>query len=47
MWVIFKVKGEPYCQVRSMTAYENYKGGGKYKKAKGTAWGYARFQKKC
>jgi len=47
LWVVFKVKGEDYCQVRSMTATENYKGGGKYQKAKGTAWGYARFQKKC
>jgi len=47
IWVVFKVKGENYCQVRSLTAHEDYKGGGKYKKSKGTAWGYARFQKKC
>jgi hypothetical protein len=45
IWVVFKAKGESFCQARSLTAHEDYKGGGKYKKAKGTAWGYARFQK--
>jgi hypothetical protein len=45
IWVLFKVSGEPYCQARSLTATETYKGAGKYQKAKGTRWGYARFQK--
>ncbi len=47
MFVVYKVKGEPYCQVRSFTAHEPYKGGGKYQKAKGAGWGYVRFQAKC
>lgn len=43
--VILQVKGEPSCQARAFTATEVYKGGGKYKKAKGLNWGYPRFQK--
>ena len=45
MWVIYQLPGEPYCQVRSTTAYEDYKGGGKYQKTKGVGWGFVRFQK--
>lgn len=42
---VFQVKGEPSCQARAFTATETYKGGGKYQKASGVNWGYARFQK--
>lgn len=45
MQVLYQIKGEPYCQVRSATAHEPYKGGGKYQKAKGVGWGFVRFQK--
>lgn len=45
MWVLYQLPGEPFCQVRSFTSYEEYKGGGKYQKAKGAQWGYVRFQK--
>ncbi|HUH03693.1 MAG TPA: hypothetical protein VML75_16980 [Kofleriaceae bacterium] len=45
MKVVYQMKGEPFCQVRSATAHEPYKGGGKYQKAKGTGWGFVRFQK--
>jgi hypothetical protein len=45
MKVVYQVKGEPHCQVRSASAHEKYKGRGKYQKAKGTGWGFVRFQK--
>ena len=45
MWVVYQIPGEPYCQVRSTTAYEDYKGGGKYQKTTGVGWGFVRFQK--
>lgn len=47
LWIVFQVRGEPYCQVRSATATEQYAGGGKYQKARGVRWGYARFQTSC
>lgn len=45
MQVLYQIPGEPYCQLRSLTAYEDYKGGGKYQKATGAAWGFVRFQR--
>lgn len=44
MFVVFGVPGEPGCQARQVTAYEPYKGAGKYAKASGTKWGYVRFE---
>ncbi len=45
VFILFQVKGEPYCQARSMSASEPYKGGGRFQKAKRLDWGYVRFQK--
>ncbi|MFQ5486302.1 MAG: hypothetical protein ACE5DO_13345, partial [Desulfobacterales bacterium] len=44
-YVLFKLKEDPYCQLRSYTLTEQYEGGGKYRKAAGVRFGYVRFQK--
>ncbi len=43
--VLFQLPGDAGCQVRQLTAYEPYKGGGKYQAATGTTWGFVRFQR--
>lgn len=42
--IMYKVPGEPFCQVRSFYAREKYRGGGKYQRANDVRWGYVRFQ---
>lgn len=44
-YVLFKLKEDPFCQLRSYTLTETYEGGGKYRKAAGVRFGYVRFQK--
>jgi hypothetical protein len=45
--IIFKLRGEKWCQSRGYVVTETYKGGGRYQKASGVAVGYIRFQKAC
>jgi hypothetical protein len=44
-YVIFKLKEDPLCQLRSYTLTEQYVGAGKFAKAAGVRLGYVRFQK--
>lgn len=44
-YVLFKLKEDPLCQLRSYTLTETYVGAGKFAKAAGVRLGYVRFQK--
>ncbi|MDH3241543.1 MAG: hypothetical protein OEO83_12855 [Alphaproteobacteria bacterium] len=44
-YVLFKLKEDPLCQLRSYTLTEQYVGAGKFAKAAGVRLGYVRFQK--
>ena len=41
----YQMPGEPWCQLRSYTLTEDYKGGRRYQKAKDVSFGYTRWQK--
>jgi len=43
-YVMFKLPEDPYCQVRSFTLTEQYRGGDSFQKARGVRFGYVRFQ---
>ena len=44
-WAVFKVKGDPFCQARSFSLSEPYKGGGRYQKDRSVSFGSVRWQK--
>ena len=44
IWALYKVKGEPLCQLKSVGVYEQLKGPKKYAKNSGIRWGRVRFQ---
>ena len=43
-WILFKPKGEPYCQLRTFFIGEDYAGGGKYQKDKDISFATLRWQ---
>ena len=44
-WILFKAKGEPFCQLRTFFISEDYKGGGRYQKDRDITFSKLRWQK--